>query len=466
MSYRTVATAIGLVLVGATVQAEPIDNTNTLPDAKPGQCYAKVMVPAVYETKTEEVMVQEASETIKTIPAEYTWEEQQVLEQPATIKLVPVPAEYTEITEKIQVFPQQVYWTNRLDKKGIPVSGALLQAAKAGGIDLDAAIPGMCFREYFVPAQFKEEFKEVLVKESAESIDIVPAKYEWTEEKVLIKEATKKIVEVPVSYKTITEKVLLEPAKTVWKKGNGLVEKVDNTTGEIMCLVEIPAVYKTITKRVVEAPATVNEVEIPAEYKIVKVQKLVTPAREVREKTPENYQKIKQILKVADAEFQWHAAHSTEKPQGRYTGSQICLKENPAKFEEYTRHAVKTAATVKQEEIPAKYKMVKVRKLLSAAQEIRTKNPAEYKTVNKREKVGNERLEWRQVLCETNMTKDIVTKVQQKLNEAGYNPGSIDGVVGGGTLRAVDNYQRKMNLPRGGLTIRTLEALGVKLSAN
>ena len=27
--------------------AQPVDKTNTLPDAKPGQCYAKVMVPAM-----------------------------------------------------------------------------------------------------------------------------------------------------------------------------------------------------------------------------------------------------------------------------------------------------------------------------------------------------------------------------------------------------------------------------------
>ncbi len=465
MRYRTIA-AIGLVVAGTLVQAEPIDNTNTLPDAKPGQCYAKVMVPAVYEKKTEEVLVQEASEKIETIPAEYTWEQQQVLERSATTKLVPVPAVYSKVTEKIQVSPRQVYWTNRLDKKGLPVSRVLLQGAKAGGVDLDTAIPGMCFREYFLPAQFKEETKEVLVKESAENIDVIPAEYEWVEENILIKEAAKKIVEVPVTYKTVTEEVLLEPAKTVWKKGNGLVEKVDNTTGEIMCLVEIPAVYKTIKKSMVDSPATIKEVEIPAEYKTIRVRKLVTPAQEVREKTPENYKKITQIVKVADAGFKWQATHSTEKAHGRFTGNQICLKEVPAKFEEYTKQIIKTAATVKKEEIPAKYKVVKVRKLLSAAREKRTKIPAEYKTVNKRQKVGNERLEWRQVLCETNMTKDIVTRVQRKLREAGYNPGSIDGVIGGGTLRAVDNYQREKSLSRGGLTIRTLEALGVKLSAN
>ncbi len=41
----------GLVMPGFTTVAEPVDNTNTLPPAKPGQCYAKVMVPAQYESK-------------------------------------------------------------------------------------------------------------------------------------------------------------------------------------------------------------------------------------------------------------------------------------------------------------------------------------------------------------------------------------------------------------------------------
>lgn len=466
MRNPLIASAIGLAIAGASVQGAPIDNTNTLPDAKPGECYAKVMVPATYETKTEEVLVREASEKIETIPAEYTWEEQKVLESPATTKLVPVPAEYTKVTEKIEVSPQQVYWVNRLDNKGIPVSDVQLQTAKTAGIDLDEAIPGMCYREYYVPAQYKQETQEVLVKEGAENIDIVPAKYEWVEEQVLVKAATKQIVEVPVSYKEVTEQVLLEPAKTVWKKGNGLVEKVDNTTGEIMCLVEIPAVYKTITKRVVDTPARIEEVDVPAEYKTIKVQKLVTESQEVREKTAEDMRSFVKTVKVADPSFKWHATHSKEKPQGRYTGNQICLKEIPAKFEEYTKLVVKTPATVKKEEVAAKYKTVKVRKLLRAAQEKRTKIPAEYKMVTKRQKVGEERLEWRQVLCETNVTKDIVTRVQKKLIDAGYNPGAIDGVVGGGTLRAVDNYQRENNLPRGGLTLRTLEALGVKLTLN
>lgn len=462
----TMAVSMGFTLLGTAAQAEPIDNTNTLPDAKPGQCYAKVMIPANYETKTEKVLVQEASEKIESIPAKYEWVEEKVLVKEASSKLIPVPAVYETVSEKIEVSPRQTVWVNTLDKRGVPVSSTLLTAAKTGGVDVDGAIAGMCFKEYFQPTQFKTETKDVLVSEASENIKIIPAKYEMVEKKVLVKEAAKKIVEIPVSYETVTEKVLVEPAKTVWKKGNGLVEKVDNTTGEIMCLVEIPAVYKTITKKVVKSPATTKVVEIPAVYETVKMRKLVSPAKETRTKTPEAYKTVSKQVKIADAKFSWYAVHDTAKPEGKWTGNQICLKEIPAKFETFKKRVVKSPATIKKEEVPAVYDVIKVRKLVAAAQEKRTKIPEEFKMVTKRQKVGDERLEWRQVLCETNMTKEIVLQVQEALKKAGYDPGSVDGVVGGATLRAVDNFQRSKDLPRGGLTIRTLETLGVKLSSN
>lgn len=91
---------------------------------------------------------------------------------------------------------------------------------------------------------------------------------------------------------------------------------------------------------------------------------------------------------------------------------------------------------------------------------LRSAIPAKFKDVDKRAKVSNESLEWRQVLCETNMTKTIAKRVQQALTEAGYNVGVVDGILGGSTLRAVDDYQRKKGLPTGSLTIRTLESLG------
>jgi hypothetical protein len=321
----------------------------------------------------------------------------------------------------------------------------------------------MCFREYYQPAQFKTETKDVLIKEASEKLETIPAKYETVEEKVLVKEASKKIVEVPATYEMVTEKVLIEPAKTVWKKGKGPIERIDNTTGEIMCLVEIPAKYKTIQKQVIKTPATSKAVEVPAVYETVKVSKLVAPAEEKRTKVPEEFKQLSKRVKTADASFSWHASHDTNKPEGAPTGQQICLKEVPAQYKTVNKQVVKVPASFKKEEVPAVLETVKVRKLVAKAEEKRIKIPAEYKELSKRSKVGDERLEWRQVLCETNVTKDIVSRVQQALLAAGFNPGTPDGVVGGATLRAVDEYQRSKDLPRGGLTIRTLESLGINI---
>jgi hypothetical protein len=389
--------------------------------------------------------------------------EKKVTLNAAHTKLVPVAAQYEKVTEKVEVSPAMTIWVTSMKKSGLPVSPTLLSAAKASGVKLNEAESGMCFREYYQPAQFKTETKEVLIKEASEKLETIPAKYETVEERVLVKEASKKIVEVPATYEMVTEKVLIEPAKTVWKKGKGPIERIDNTTGEIMCLVEIPAKYKTIQKQVIKTPATSKAVEVPAVYETVKVSKLVAPAEEKRTKVPEEFKQLSKRVKTADASFSWHASHDTNKPEGAPTGQQICLKEVPAQYKTVNKQVVKVPASFKKEEVPAVLETVKVRKLVAKAEEKRIKIPAEYKELSKRSKVGDERLEWRQVLCETNVTKDIVSRVQQALIAAGFNPGTPDGVVGGATLRAVDEYQRSKDLPRGGLTIRTLESLGINI---
>ena len=53
--------------------------------------------------------------------------------------------------------------------------------------------------------------------------------------------------------------------------------------------------------------------------------------------------------------------------------------------------------------------------------------------------------------------------VSAALQRAGFNPGKVDGVVGRQTLEAVDAYQKANKLARGGLTIATIERLGVQV---
>lgn len=149
---------------------------------------------------------------------------------------------------------------------------------------------GECYARVFVPPSYRTKSEQLLKAEASERVEIIPAKYGMVEERVLVKEASERLEVIPATYRTVeervlvseeserietvpavyateTERVLVKPAYTTWKKGRGPIEKIDEATGEIMCLVTVPAEYKTVTKRVLKTPATTRTVKIPAQYK-------------------------------------------------------------------------------------------------------------------------------------------------------------------------------------------------------
>ncbi len=462
------ASAAVLALLLPTTQAmaasheesnDRIDATDTLPDAKPGECYAKVIVPAQYEVKTEEVLVKPESEQVEVKPATFDVAETSVIEKEGFTKIKVVPAKFKEVVEEVEVSPAGTQWVTSLGKKGIPASPALLAAAKTSGIPIQAAALGECFKEYYTPAKFEETEKEVLVKEESEEIKVAGAQFEETEETVVVKQASKKKVYKPAEYEVIEEKIEIEPAKAVWKKGDGPITKIDNSTGEIMCLIQVPAKYKTIKKTVLKAPSAIDLVEVPEETQAVKVSKLVSDATIDKVKIPAEYKTVKLTKKISDAAFTWKTAGA--EAEGTYTGNQICFKEIPAKFTKVKKLVIDSPAGVEEEKVDPIAKIIKVSNVATEAEEIRTKVPAEYNTVEKRAKVASERLEWRRVLCKTNMGPDINKRIQQALKDAGVYGGSIDGNIGKGTLSAVERFQKDNGMATGGLTIDVLEKLGV-----
>jgi hypothetical protein len=246
-----------------------------------------------------------------------------------------------------------------------------------------------------IPARYEWAEEKILVKEASERIEVIPAKYAWKEEKVQVRPAASKLVEVPAKYEWQTDKVLVKEAHKVWKKGRGPIEKIDNATGEIMCLVDVPASYKTVKKRMMVSPPTTKEASVPAEYEAIKKRMLVKPASQ------------RKIV------------------------------------------------------IPAEYKTVRVRKLVTPPQEKRIPIPEEYQTVTRTEMLTDGHMEWRRILCETNVTPDIIQKVQSGLRQAGYDPGPIDGKIGRQTTGALKSYQRSNSLAVGGLTYETMKKMGI-----
>ena len=290
----------------------------------------------------------------------------------------------------------------------------------AGGLLPPGAEPGQCFTRVWLPAQYKTVNEKRLVQEAGERLQVTPAKYGQVTKKVLVEEASSKIVTIPATYKTVTERVLVRPARTVaeqvapvyetvserildkpahttWKKGTGPIQKIDASTGEIMCLVEIPATYKTINKQVLKTAASTRTREIPAEYRTV------------------------------------------------------------------TKRVVDQQASTKTIQIPAKYSTVTVTEETTPASTRSIAIPAKYTTVTRQELVTEGRMDWREILCETNATPTHISAIQRALQKAGHNPGAIDGRLGAGTMNAVAAYQRSKGLPTGNLDIKTIKSLGVKL---
>ncbi len=449
------------------------------PGAKPGECYARLWVPATYRTLSKQMLVKDADKHVDIIPAKYEWVQEKVLVKETSSRMETIPATYGVETEKVKVADATRVWRTSLGGNAPPASDDILATAKKYGIDLDSASPGMCYHEHFRPAKYETVDQQVLVSEATEQVNVTAPEYRWTEKQVLVKEASSRMVQVPAAYEWTEETIIdnpahttwqkgsgpiqrIDPAHTTWQKGSGPIQRIDQSTGEIMCLVEVPATYKTVRKRILKTPATTKRIDIPAEYKTVKVRELVTAPKEMKTQIPAAYRTVKVNRKLADASFTWHEVHNRKEPATTRTGTKICLTETPARYKTVSRKVVKTPAASRKVEIPAAYKTIKVRKLVAGPSEKVTEIPAEYKTVSYKELEKEGFMEWRSILCKTNMTGTRISQVQQALKTAGYNPGPIDGSIGGQTMAAVNAFQRDKGLPVDRyLNVKTLQALGV-----
>lgn len=455
-------TAVLSALVGtATSGYAAPDMTPVLPNAQPGECYAQVVIPAKYRTETSTVVIKEASEKLQIIPAKYEWAEERIMVSDGASELRVIPATFGTETQTYEASPATSRWVMGTANSNIEANPAMLAMARAGGANLDNATAGQCFDEHYKPSSYKTVSERVLVSEASETINLSPAKYEWKEQRVMVSPASRKLVEVPAVFDTVTERVLVEDSKTMWKKGRGSVEKIDHTTGDIMCLVEIPAVYKTLSKSVLKTAASTRVVEEPARYETIRVRKLVSNVSESRVPVPAKYKNITKQVMDSEGTHMWHNTAENGLEFGKPTGNQICLQATPAKMASVTRQVVKTPASVTRVEVPAKYETKRVRRLVTDAREVRTPIAAQTSTVTKRVKISEPRLEWRSILCETNMTGGMIQNVQTALVSAGYAPGPIDGVLGRQTMVAVERFQRARGLATGGLTYDTLDKLGV-----
>ena len=190
------------------------------PEAEIGECYARVMIPAVYDSVPQTVTTQDAYDSIQVTEASlapdtltvktrdagmryivrqprYEARTEDVLVAPAHERLIVVPAQFETVTERVQVRGPRKVW-----KPGENLSA---------------------------------------IKRTDPNTGIVYC-----------------LVEEPAEYETVTRRVLIAP------------EQVRTET--------VPAEYKTITKQVLVDAGGVDEQPIPAEFEEVAVTRLANAA--------------------------------------------------------------------------------------------------------------------------------------------------------------------------------------------
>ncbi|UJF25243.1 peptidoglycan-binding protein [Suttonella sp. R2A3] len=299
----------------------------------------------------------------------------------------------------------------------------LVQAQEASGtasvgtsLTVPQAKAGECQALIIVPAKFEPKVEQVIVKEASETIEIVPAEYEWVEKEVMVKPAGERLEIIPATYKTVEEEIEVEP-KTVEKE-------------------VIEPQFAEINEEIVSKPAYMSAFS---------------------EGSNREFASVSEVMRLAEV------------PQANTTITKkvvqeaVQVKETPveSQFVTIETQVIDQPAEVKKVPFEAEYETVRVKQLVKEAEEVRREIPAEYAEVTVYDKIADAQMRWESVLCENSVNQSTIEEVQKALNEAGYNAGGIDGALGPSTTRALEQYQRDNGLGVGGVTMETLEALGI-----
>lgn len=295
----------------------------------------------------------------------------------------------------------------------IPVSGNVVTDAASN------ASVGQCYGEVKTGALYKTVEEQVLVEPEKVNTVNVPAKYATQENEIVVKEETYKFVEIPATYKTVTENVIVEPEKK-------------------------------------------EEVVIPATYKTVVENTMISPARKVWKKGKGLIQKTSEtggILCLVEEP----AVYKDVEKQVMVTPERTEMRVIPAVYKTISKQVIDQPAKVEKIFVPAVTQKIQQRVLVEPEKTVTNKIPAVYKVVKKKVKITDEKVELRPVICERNITADLIYKLQTALAGRGYDIGLIDGQFGKRTADAVYSFQKSKGIESSGITFDTLQALNISM---
>ena len=219
--------------------------------AQPGQCFAQVRTPPLFESYTEQTVVSAGRVERHFAPAQYEWSERQVLIRPERAIRHVIPATYRTVTETVVIQPASVRVEHSPPVYDTVADRVLVHAAHT-------------------------EWRRTFVGPNG----VLPpgARVEPTGEVVCL-------VEVPAEYATVQRQVLRDPGHEVQ--------------------IPVPAVTREVSRQVIDQPEHVDYERIPAEYGAEKVRRLARPAHTETVRVPPVFSsQVKQRL-VSPGGLEW-----------------------------------------------------------------------------------------------------------------------------------------------------------------
>ena len=395
-----------LYLVGTSLMAQ-----DSPPNAMPGKCYAKCLMPDQFENVTEQVLVRAGYKRLTAIPAELETRIEQLEVKPAGRRLISEPARYEMVEDRVMVKS--------------PGNGSSL---------------------------YETVTENILIKPEEIRFVVMPATYKDTVISYVAEAAHTRLEVLQPAYESAAERVEVKPAGVKWVKklADATCLGANPDDCYVWCMVETPAEYATITKRInkgcdgsgIADAGCIKTVEVPAKMGTRTVKKLVKDTYIKEEKIPAEYRPMtirRARIEVPVSDATIAPEYVTVKKQVMVIPPTIREETVPAETAPFSVKSVKKEAALKSEDVPAEYITVTRRKLV---------RPGGFTA-------------WREVLCPDRMPAYTIKQVQTALLKAGYFQGTPDNVMGERTKTALARFQKDKGLPVGNLDIETLKALGI-----
>jgi hypothetical protein len=223
--------------------AQDFGSGNLPSQARPGQCYGRVLVPATYRNEAMSVVTREAYEQVQVSDPVFRTEQQSVttadpykryevteptfrtenqtiVTRPAHERLVATPAVLSTRSESVVVREPRLVW-----RAGSNLSGVRRMDAATGEI--------FCLVEEAAVTQTVS--RVVQVQPSQISRQMVPAQTQTIARRVLVNPATVREVNVPGTYTNVNIETLVTPAdarRTMMPEQRGTINRQVVETGE------------------------------------------------------------------------------------------------------------------------------------------------------------------------------------------------------------------------------------------